>query len=235
MLDPSDGSRGRGAGRFAHLAWLALGISISVLLVFGGEGHPPPLVFLPLVLLLWVLGHLGIWGAGRLAAKGRRAASGTAGGRGSWPAGLRLALLATGIGASIGVLQAAVSLYLGRWYPYRDAGLWSVMIVVWVLHGGCFVGLLLRRRWSRILCLLLASAWALLLASRIIDSLVHDTRVEIFPLLTLSGLMAALLVLVRQFAASERVKSFLDHRAREDYPAPDRSKDGEECRSTDRN
>ena len=50
-------SEARTVGPIAHMAWVSLAASLSVLLIFAGGGHPPPIILLPPVLAVWVVGH----------------------------------------------------------------------------------------------------------------------------------------------------------------------------------
>ena len=103
----------------AHTTWAVLAVVVSLLMIFTiNKGHPPLIVFLPLVILVWVAGHLAIWGVAWLVVKGRRVASGTESEGRSWPLGLRLAVIGTGILTSAGVFHILVTGYLGRLYPY---------------------------------------------------------------------------------------------------------------------
>lgn len=43
------------------MLWALAGIYASVVLLMAG-GHPPGLVFLPVALVAWALGHLFLWG-----------------------------------------------------------------------------------------------------------------------------------------------------------------------------
>jgi uncharacterized membrane protein YbhN (UPF0104 family) len=121
----------RRGGRVAHAVWAALAVLVSLLLIFGGKGHPPPIILLPLVIIVWVVGHFAVWGVEWLAVKGRRGASGTEREGKSWPVGLKLALVGTGIGAAVGMLQIVVTAFLGKMYPFHDATLWTIMMAMW--------------------------------------------------------------------------------------------------------
>lgn len=52
---------GPGLGKHSlrvQLAWGLLGLGAAgFLLVFGGGGHPPAIIYLPMVLAVWALGH----------------------------------------------------------------------------------------------------------------------------------------------------------------------------------
>ena len=156
----------------AHAAWAVIAVVVSLLMIFTiNKGDPFLIVFLPLVVLVWVVGHLAIWGVAWLVDKGRRVATGTGSEGRSWPVGLRLAVIGTGVLTSVGVFQILVTGYLGRLYPYHYANLWTIMLVIKLVNAACFVGLLLRKQWSRHLSALLAVGWAMLLASQVAEHL----------------------------------------------------------------
>ena len=206
----SGNSKVRRGRRVAHSLWAAVAASVSLLLVFGGGGHPPPIIFLPLVIVVWVAGHFTIWGAGWLAGKGQRLAGENEGRGKSWPVGLRLALIGTGVAAAIGLLQIIVTGYQRKMYPFHDVTLWMIMMAVWLVHGACFVGLLLRQPWSRLVSVMLALAWALLAAAQIVEHLVRGYRVDITELLIVSASMVFLILFGLHLATSSRIKSFLN-------------------------
>ncbi len=197
-------------GYAAHAAWAVTAVAVSLLMIFTiNKGHPPFIVFLPLVILVWVVGHLAIWGVAWLVVKGRRVASGTRSEGRSWPVGLRLAVIGTGVLTSVGVFQILVTGYLGRLYPYHYANLWALMLVIKLVHAACFVGLLLRQRWSRHMSALLAVGWAMLLASQISEHLPPRAPSNIAELMIAFGIMVFLFILGLHLVVSREVKSFL--------------------------
>jgi len=193
-----------------HALWAALPLGVTLfMLATIDRGHPPLIAFLPLVVLLWVAGHLVIWGVLRLAAWGRRGpATDRSAGR-SWPLGLLPALFGSGVLTAGGLLQLLASAYLGRWYPYRHVELWLFMLAVQLLHAACCVGLLLRKRWSRQLSVLLTGGWALLLAAQLGEHLPPARTASGLELLLVAGLLLALLGLGLYLARSRQVKAFL--------------------------
>ena len=197
-------------GYAAHAAWAVIAVVVSLLMIFTiNKGHPPLIVFLPLVILVWVVGHLAIWVVAWLVVKGRRLASETGSEGRSWPVGLRLALIGTGVLTSLGVFQILVTGYLGRLYPYHYANLWALMLVIKFVHAACFVGLLLRQRWSRHVSALLAVGWAMLLASQIAEHLPPRAPSNIAELMIAFGIMVFLFILGLHLVVSREVKSFL--------------------------
>jgi len=195
--------------RFAQVAWAVFALSVSGILIFSGGGHPPPIVLLPLVIVIWIVGHIAIWGIAALAAHGRRYGP-VAQRERPWPTGLKLALIGTAIGAFVGILQACGTVFLGKLYPYRDATLWTTMMTVWLFHGACFLGLLLRRPWSRMLSTLVVFGWALLSIWQIADHLLRGQRVDIAGLMILGTATVFLILFGVYLATSSSVKSFLN-------------------------
>ena len=52
--------------------------------VFAGGGHPPPIIFLPVVVAVWVAGHLALGGVGWLARRGAEAGGSPGTGSNEW-------------------------------------------------------------------------------------------------------------------------------------------------------
>ncbi len=193
--------------KVSHAAWAALNVAAALTLVLVPQhGHPPPIVLLPLLALVWPLGHCVIWLISWLTAVGRRRAFATSR---RWPITVIFGLLGTGVASLLGIVQALGSGVQGRWYPYPDPALWVTMLVVWVLHGSCFVALLVRQPWSRYLAALLALGWALLLGRQLAEGLMSSTRGSTADLLFAAALLVLLLVLAAAFVSSAAVKSHL--------------------------
>ena len=204
MKDPSTAR-----GGIAHAAWAVVGGAACVLLVLTGrEGHPPAVILLPLVLLAWAAGHGLIWGAGRLAAAGRRRGAEATGGR-AWPPGLQVAIVCTAAAAVVGLVQVTGTVLTGHWYPFGHPVEWSVMLFVWLVHAVCFVALIMRRRWSRLLGAALAFAWAALLGAQVAEHALRagpsDTTGMIFAL----ALMVLFALFGSYLLSSDRIRTFL--------------------------
>ena len=192
----------------AHAVWAAIGVVVCLLLILTGrKGHPPAVIFLPLVLVAWTAGHGLIWGALRLAAAGRRRTASDADGR-SWPLGLRAAAFGAAAGTLLGVVQVVGTVWTGRWYPFQHAGEWTAMLLVWLIHAACFAALLLRRRSSRPLSATLAFGWAALLGWQVAEHFQNGSS-DTTGLLVVVALMASLLLLGFHLVSSSKAKSFL--------------------------
>jgi tetrahydromethanopterin S-methyltransferase subunit F len=193
----------------AHSVWGAIGFSICVLFAVVPGGHPPLMIFIPLVAAVWFVGHVAIWGAGRIAARGRRAALEAGTEARAWPLGLVAGLALAGIASAIGLLQLVASVLMRELYPFDPPGLWALTMAIWIAHGACFVGLLLRRRWSRYLCAALPLGWAALLAVQIVDHLAHGRPAEPVEMTIAVALVLLLSAFAWYLIASERIKLIL--------------------------
>jgi hypothetical protein len=195
--------------RIAHFVWAAACFVVSLLLVLTGRtGHPPAVILLPLVFVAWAVGHGLIWGAQRLAAAGSGRGAASATGE-PWPLGLRVAAVGTAVAALVGVVQVVGSVFTGSWYPFRQAGEWAAMLLVWLAHAACFAALLLRRRWSRPLSAALAFAWAALLGVQIAEHF-RSSSADTAGLLIAVALMVSLATFGSYLWFSRKARSFLD-------------------------
>ena len=174
--------------RILHAAWALAGTAASIVIVFAGGGHPPPIVFLPVVLALWGTGHVVFLGAYGLARRGEQAAAPAAR---SWPAPVLIAVVGAGLATMLGIVQLVVTLLRTEPYPFRGA-LWPATMAVWVLHAVAFTGLLSRRPWARPFAAMLAFAWAALAAWQIFDHLLRARPVDLPRLLLAVAIVACL-------------------------------------------
>jgi hypothetical protein len=193
--------------RILHIVWALIGIVVSIVLVSIGSGHPPPIIFLPVALVIWAAGHVALWGISRVAARGKRLAQSRA--QDAWPLTLKLVLLGTGIVTAMTALQLLVTAVFGNLYPYRNPALWTGMLAVGLVHAACFFGVLLRKRWSRALAAGIGFLWVAQAVVQIIDHLVHASRLEIGGLLIVAGFMTGVLCLSVLMLRSSRIRSFL--------------------------
>jgi hypothetical protein len=164
-------------------------------------------MFVPVVSAVWVAGHIALWGVRRLAVKGKVSTSAAEGEAQPWPPALRIALLGTGAASSVGLLQLVASVVLGKRYPFPGA-LWTVTMIIWIAHGACFAGLLLRRQWSRWAAAMLSLGWALLLAWRILEHVLRGYRIHSAEFLIAIGLLALFAILGYRILASKRTETF---------------------------
>jgi hypothetical protein len=192
--------------RVTHLIWAVLCLAACGVLIFaGGEGHPPAIILLPVVLAVWAVGHGGLWIVRRLAVRGRSRVGVVAL---SWPPGLIVAAIGTGFTSAFGVLLLFATLF--QWKAERLlTPLWLTMAAIWVAHGACFAGLLLRRTWSRLFVALLCLGWAALLVVQIVENWVHGSPIKAPELALMVVLISIGALFGWHLARSQRIKAFL--------------------------
>ena len=206
--------------RFAHLLWALLGVGASAFLIFfGGEGHPPGIVLLPVVWVVWAVGHGGLWLVRRLAVRGRSGAVSAGGAILSWPPGLIMAAIGTGATTAIGLIPLLSNVIQSREGRFLDP-LWLMMTAIWVAHGVCLAALLLRWTWSGIYTALLCFGWAALLGVQIVDHLIRGARIEIGELVIAGVLIVIGVLFGWHLVTSRRIKDFLAPRGARDSATP---------------
>lgn len=193
--------------RNAHLVWAVISLVACAVLIFSGGGHPPPIVFLPVVVAVWMAGHGALWGIAKLAGKGTARAHGEKVEADGWPLALKFVILVTGVAAGFGVMQLTVSMFLGKTYPFPGA-LWGITMALWVVHGAVFCGLLLRRRWSKATSALIFIGWAMLLLFQMVDYLAKGQRIDVMELGLAAALVAVLVAFGVYLLRSRRIDRF---------------------------
>ena len=159
--------------RILHIVWAIPCAVVSVVLATASGGHPPGLIFLPLALVVWALGHVGLFGATRLARAGS-ARRGTAG----WPpAAILFVIIAAGLMTIAGLYLLVAGAITGRSTsgPFESA----IVIIVWLAHTASLVGLLLRSSWGRYLAAACTAGWLAALSVQIVDHVTHARPVTV--------------------------------------------------------
>ena len=120
---------------------------MSVLFVTAKGGHPPGLVFVPVVVAIWLAGHVFLSGSHKLAIRGKYLAEVKNTSSGKWPPAIIFLIFIFGLIFFFG-LFGILWLLLSQ----RDwlRGL-AIPLAVWIPSSLCFFGIVLRRDWSRLL------------------------------------------------------------------------------------
>ena len=139
--------------RILHCVWAAIGLITCIVFAFAG-GHPPGILFLPMIIPAWFIGHLLIWGTRRLAIRGLYSRAEETRESDRWPPSLLLALSLFG---AITFLP-----------PVLFGGV-PIFMIIWPIFPICFVGLLLRKQWSRNLAFVVCCLPAAYFSFNIID------------------------------------------------------------------
>lgn len=197
--------------RRVHIVWATLAVIACVTLVLMPQtGHPPPVVLVPVVVVVWLIGHAFIWALAWLYRRGLGSIA-LAGVRPSrWPAALLVALLASGAGSIAGLVQVFGSVLQQRWFPYPDPTLWLVALLVCVAHAVCMAGLLLRRAWSRVASAALVLAWTGLLGAQLFENRGRLAQLTDADNLLAVGLLALLVALAANLLTSRTIRAFLE-------------------------
>ena len=178
--------------KYAHLAWAALILALCAALLTAGGGHPPAFVFVPLVLLAGLVGHLLLLLIAWLLRRGRAAAQAAQPGRpGGWPVELVVIALVLGPFSLLAMALAAGELSLLHSRPLQ----WLVIAGVAVGHATAFVLLLLRIGATRYLLAMLSSGWGVALALQLREP--RSAGELTLGLLAIGALFALALYIVR--------------------------------------
>jgi hypothetical protein len=120
-----------------------------------------------------------------------------------------VAVVGTAAAGLLGVVQVIGTVVTGKWYLVRDAGLWAVMLLVWIVHAACFAALLLRRRSSRPFSAALAFGWAALLGAQVVVQLWQGSR-DTPGLLIAVAIIVSLVLFGTYLLLSSKTRSFLE-------------------------
>ncbi|MDX1644608.1 MAG: hypothetical protein R3244_09655 [Thermoanaerobaculia bacterium] len=160
--------------RSLHLVWAVPGVTVPILLAAADGGHPPPIAYLPLALLVWLAGHAVLALAQHLVERGVEEVRAAGGGAPAWPWSVVLILVVSGLASALALL------IVGRYLFEPDAvGTPQLLMLAWMaLHVPCFVGVALRRGWARWYAAGTALTWPLLALYGIAETLRRGSPVE---------------------------------------------------------
>lgn len=151
--------------RWIHILWATIGCVFTVLLAIA-KGHPPGLVFVPIVLVVWLTGHGLLWLTRKVAVKGKIVATKRHVAYRQWP--VLLIVLVFFLGAVF------VSVFFGLGWQIFSGSRWSIELLsvcaIWLIASLCFFGILLRKNWSRWLTGVGFLALALVMLYQLIES-----------------------------------------------------------------
>lgn len=184
--------------RIAHKVWAGLVLLGCVALAMGG-GHPPPIVFAPLLILAGLAGHLllllGAWllhvGESRSVAPQDLASR--------WPA--ELVLIAIVLGP---LALASTAVALGQVAQHgSQPRQWLAYVVAATMHAMAFVVLLLRWQLARYMVAVICAGWGLALALQL-----REPR-PTADLLIAIVVIAVLLAIAAYVVLAKRIRSTL--------------------------
>lgn len=189
--------------RWLHILLAIIGSAASVRLATA-KGHPPGLVFVPIVFAIWFTGHGLLWLSRKLAVKGQLAASKRSVGDGKWPILLILLVCLFGAVFIFGGFGLAWQAFSGsRWSTELNS-----MVATWFIVSLCFFGILLRLDWSRILAGSGFIVLAAIMLYEMIASLMRGYKNSPAEWATAVVLFVFLVMLGQHILRSPRIKEF---------------------------
>ncbi len=196
-------SRLRVVVKVLHLLWALPCLAVTILLALATDGHPPGIIFVPVAVAVWLLGHGVLWITRILGERGQSSRGvGT-----RWPVSVIVAVVGTGVATFIGILAMA-------WPLLGGAGLTSSQIpylaVAWVIHTSAFAGLLTRKNWARWISGILSAGWGSIMTVQILDHLLNARPVTLLELIAAVGITALLFGLASHLVFGKGPREFMD-------------------------
>lgn len=192
--------------RSLHIVWAIVGLSVTLVLANSTEGHPPGLVFAPVALVIWIAGHAFLWFCHVLAMRGKKLAENRESARGEWP--LALAILAFVFGGIFifGIFAIGLKSLIGNNNSQNDL---LNMLFLWLPPSICFVGILLRQPWSRLLASAIFIAAAFFLLYQMIQGLGRPPQYHsAFDWVVSTTVLISFLFLGQHIFRSSRIQTF---------------------------
>jgi hypothetical protein len=192
--------------RSLHIVWAIIGISVTLVLANSTKGHPPGIVFVPVALGIWVVGHAFLWLGHVLAKRGKKLAETRESASGEWP--LTLVILAFVFGGIFifGIFAIGLQSLFGNNNSQNHL---PDMLLLWLPPSICFVGIMLRQTWSRHLASGIFFAAAIFLLYRVIQSLGHPPQyVSALEWVVVTLVLISFLFLGQHIFRSSRIRAF---------------------------
>ena len=192
--------------RSLNIIWAIIGISATVILVTSTQGHPPGIVFAPIAVGIWIIGHVLLWVSRKLAVRGNQLANTKDTIESDWP--ITLILLALLFGAVFVRVIGFFGIVLKVMFEHNWQSKLPIMLLIWLPPSICFVGILLRQSWSRILAGSGFVIVAMFLLYQMIESLMQGSQHAVFDWLAAIVALVVCLFLGQHILRSSRIKNF---------------------------
>jgi len=189
--------------RWLHIVWAIIG-SVACVLLATGKGHPPGLVFVPIAMAIWLVGHALLWLSRKLAVRGKNRADKGKVTHEKWPLTLIALVFLCGvvfIFGSFGIIWQVLS--ERNWI--REL---LIPVAIWVPSTLCFFGILLRRDWSQTLAGGGLIFVAVILLYEMIASFMRGYRNSATEWLTVIVITILLVLIGQHIFRSPRIKAF---------------------------
>lgn len=181
------------------MVWAGLVLFGCVVLAMGG-GHPPPIVFVPLLILAGLAGHLLLILVAWLINQGRSRSFAPPGTSRHWPAELVLIAIVLG---PLALTSTAVALGQVAQHGSQPRQ-WLVYVVAATVHAMAFVVLLLRWQLARYMLAVICIGWGVALALQFREP--RPTADLVIAIVVIAGLLAiaAYVVLAKRIRSALR-------------------------------
>ena len=189
--------------RWLHIIWAIIGFAASIMLA-SAKGHPPGLVFVPVVLAIWIIGHGLFWISRKLVIKGKLAADNRNTTSGRWPLLLVLLVFLVGAVFMFGVFGLTSQVLAGKRWGIELIS----MALIWLGTTLSFFGILLRQNWARFLIGGGFVALALILLYEMIASFARGYKNSLTEWVTAIVLFILLVLIAQYVLRSSRIKAF---------------------------
>ena len=187
-----------------NIIWAIVGISVVVILGTSTKGHPPGIVFAPIALVLWIIGHVLLWLIHKLAIRGNKQADTKSSAESDWPITLVLLAIFFGIIFVFGFFGIALKVM----FEHNWQSKLPIMLIIWLPPSLCFVGILLRQSWSRIMAGSGFIIVAMFLLYQMIESQMQSQRHTALDWLVAIVLLIICVSLGQHILRSSRIKEF---------------------------
>jgi hypothetical protein len=175
-----------------------------VLLATAKGGHPPGIVFVPVAAVIWLAGHILLWGSHRLAIRGKYSVENREIAPGKWPLSIIFLVSLFGIVFFFGLFGIVWQILFERdWL--REL---IIPLAVWIPSSLCFFGIVLRRDWSRLLAGSGFIVVAIILLYEMIASLLRGYRNSSAEWATVIVIFVLLSLLGQYILRSSSIKTF---------------------------
>lgn len=193
--------------RSLHIVWAILGLSVTLVLASSTKGHPPGLVFAPVALGIWIVGHAFLWLCHMLAMRGKKLAESRESASGKWP--LTLVILAFVFGGIFvfGLFAIGLKSFFGNSNSQNHL---PTMLLLWLPPSVCFVGIILRRPWSRRLASSIFIVAAVFLLYQMIQGLGRPPQYHsVYEWVVSTAILVFFLFLGQHIFRSSGIRTFL--------------------------
>ncbi|MGH1538397.1 MAG: hypothetical protein ACRBDX_10205 [Gammaproteobacteria bacterium] len=190
--------------RLLNIIWAIVGISLTVILVTSTKGHPPGIVFAPIAVVIWIIGHVLLWLICKIAIRGNQQAATKSSVRSDWPITLVLLALLFGAVCVFGFFGIVLQIM----FEHNWQSKLPIMLLIWLPPSICFVGILLRQSWSRIMAGGGFIIVAIYLLYQMVESLIQSQRHTVLDWLTAIVILIVCVSLGQHILRSSRIKEF---------------------------